>query len=252
MTSQLAASSVLLQLETLPNFLEEVIAGILTYLPRIVGALLILIVGWIIGVAVGKVIKRAAASADIDRHAKRTPVGRTLAGSRSDDPFAGILGAIGKWFVIALAVLAAADVLAISILSQWIQTAIVYIPAFVAGLLIIVLGFIVADFIGDMITNTQAATQSTYTSWFANGVRAFLYFTVIVVGLDTMGIDVTLLYVFARALAWGLAAALAIGVGIAVGWGGHGYVAEHLDRWMSQAKQRAPSSGTASASGDDD
>jgi len=236
-----------LQVGTFQEFLGDLIAATVAFLPRLIGAILILIVGWIIGAAIGAVIRRVTAKADLDRYTRGTPIGRTLSGAQSDEPVANLLGAIGKWFVIALAFLAAADVLAISILSQWIQTAVAYIPAFIAGLLVIVLGFIVADFVGDLIENTEAATQSPYTSVFATATRLFLYFTVIVIGLDTMGVDVELLYVFANALAWGLAAALAIGVGVAIGWGGHGYVADHLDNWMGRAREQTPSPGGTSA-----
>jgi len=40
-------------------------------------------------------------------------------------------------------------VLAISVLSEWIQAAVSYLPAFAAGLVVTVLGFVVADLIGD-------------------------------------------------------------------------------------------------------
>jgi len=68
----------------------------------------------------------------------------------------------------------------------------------------------------------------------------FLYFTAVVIGLDTMGIDVGILYLFARALAWGLAAAIALGVGIAVGWGAHNYVSNNVDKWMGNVSQATP------------
>jgi hypothetical protein len=55
-----------------------------------------------------------------------------------------------------------------------------------------------------------------------------------------MGIDVSILFVFARALAYGLGAAIALGLGIAVGWGGHRYVANNVDRWMGEATSNTP------------
>ncbi|MDZ5811919.1 hypothetical protein U4E84_11255 [Halorubrum sp. AD140] len=149
---------------------------------------------------------------------------------------------LARWFVYALAILAAADVLAIAILSEWINTAVSYLPAFVAGLLVIILGFVVADEVGDAIMRTQAATRTRYTSWFASGVQFFLYFVAIVIGLDTMGIDVDILFVFVRAISWGIAVALALGVGIAFGLGGKAYVEENIDRWARSGKSEMPTS----------
>jgi uncharacterized membrane protein len=166
----------------------------------------------------------------------------------SRDAVSNFLGKVTAWFVYALA---------IPILSEWIATAVSYLPAFIAGLLVIIGGFIVADFIGDAIERTRAAAQTAYATWFATGVRMFLYFTAVVIGLDTMGVDVNILYIFARAMAWGLAAGLALAIGISFGWGGHDYVANKMNRWAGSARNTASSvspesQDTGSPTGDDD
>ena len=241
-------SGTVLQLGGIPEFLQDTIAAIVAFLPRLVGALVILLIGWVIGVAVARLVSAIANRVELDRMVLETPLGRVMGGTES--AVSHTFGTIAKWFVYAVAILAAANVLAIPLLSQWIQTAVSYLPAFVAGLLVIVLGFVVADFIGDAIMRTRAATQTAYTSWFAAGTRMFLYFTAIVIGLDTMGVDVGILFVFAEAFAWGLAAAIAIGAGIALGWGGHTYVQENISRWMGQASSATPKpKGSAQADG---
>ncbi|AQL44904.1 hypothetical protein BV210_19290 (plasmid) [Halorientalis sp. IM1011] len=236
-----------LQVEV-PDMISSTIADVVAFLPRLIGALLILLIGWAIGIAIGKVVSKVTDSAELDQLVLDTPLGRMLGGT--EKAVSRAFGATAKWFVVALSVLAAADVLAVTLLSEWIQTAVSYLPAFIGGLAVIVAGFIVADFIGDAMMRTRAATQTAYTSWFATGTRMFLYFTAVVIGLDTMGIDVSILFVFARALAYGLGAAIAIGLGVAFGWGGHRYVANNIDRWMGQASNGAPRpSGSPEADG---
>ncbi|WP_336003432.1 mechanosensitive ion channel family protein [Halorientalis halophila] len=237
----------LLQLDV-PNLVEGTITDVIAFVPRLVGALVILLIGWVIGIVLGKLVSRVTDKVELDELVLDTPLGGMMGGT--ERAVSTTFGAITKWFVVALAVLAAADVLAITLLSEWIQTAVSYLPAFIGGLVVIVAGFVVADFIGDAITSTRASTETSYTSWFAAGTRMFLYFTAIVIGLDTMGIDVSILFVFARALAYGLAAALAIGLGVAFGWGGHRYVANNIDRWMGQASSNTPKpSGSPEADG---
>jgi len=209
------------------------------FLPRLVGALVVLLIGWLLGRGAFRVVRELADRVELDKLVLKTPLGRVLGGTEASVSHA--FGTLAKWFVYALAILAAADVLAIPLLSEWIATAVSYLPAFVAGLLVIVFGFIVADWIGDAIERTRAATETAYTAWFAGGVRLFLYFTVIVIGLDTMGVNVDILFVFARAFAWGLAAAVAIGAGVALGWGGHTYVQENIGRWLEGASGSMPS-----------
>ena len=226
-----------LQLQ-IPEFLEQTVAQIVAFLPRLAGAFIVLLIGWIVGVAAAKLVMGLTDRIELDRMVLETPLGRLAGGS--EQAVSKTFGTITKWFVYAIAILAAANVLAIPTLSAWIQTVVSYIPAFIAGLAVIIGGFVVADFIGDAMMRTRAATQTEYTTWFATGTRMFLYFTAVVIGLDTMGIDVGILYLFARALAWGLAAAIALGVGIAVGWGAHNYVSNNVDKWMGNVSQATP------------
>ncbi|ELZ14285.1 TM helix repeat-containing protein [Halovivax asiaticus JCM 14624] len=221
-----------------PDYLQDPIADIAVFVPRLLGAVVILLIGWVVGRVVAGAVRRLADGIELDRMVLETPLGRVLGGT--ERAVSGAFGKLGKWFVYALAILAAANVLAIPMLSEWISTAVSYLPAFIAGLLVITIGFVVADFIGDVIERTRAATETAYTSWFANGARIFLYATALVIGLETMGIDVGILYVFARALAWGLAAAVAIGAGVAFGWGGKDYVAENIDSWMGRTDAITP------------
>jgi hypothetical protein len=153
-------------------------------------------------------------------------------------------GKVAAYYIYFLAILAAADALQIPLLSAFIADAAAYLPAFIAGLLIIVVGFIVADFVGDAIERSPSTTGSRVGSLLASGVQIFLYFIVIVIGLDTMQVDVEILYIFAAAFASGLGLALAIGVGIAIGLGGRDYVAENIDDWMDEAGDEVSTSDT--------
>ncbi|WP_158055704.1 mechanosensitive ion channel family protein [Halorussus halophilus] len=232
----------------LPGWLGNALSEIVAALPRLIGAIVILLLGWLVGRTLGGFVSRLSDRVGLDQRTRSTPLGRMFGESRN--AVSNFLGKVTAWFVYALAILAAANTLAIETLSEWIATAVSYLPAFVAGLLVIILGFIVSDFVGDAIERTRAATETAYTTWFATGVRFFLYFAAIVIGLDTMGIDVQILYVFAQALSWGLAAGVALAIGIAFGWGGHDYVAAHIDDWMGRARQGTPTPSSETA--DDD
>lgn len=242
-------------LGNLPDWLGNALSDIVAALPRLLGAIVILIIGWAVGAALGRLVARVADRTGIDRSARNTPIGRMM--GDSPDALSNFLGKVTAWFVYALAILAAANTLAIPILSQWISTAVSYLPAFIAGLLVIIGGFVVADFIGDAIERTRAAAQTAYATWFAAGIRMFLYFTAVVIGLDTMGIDVEILYVFARAMAWGLALGIGAAIAIAFGWGGKDYVSNNMNRWAGNARNTASgmspqSSDTGSTTGGDD
>ncbi|WP_233255094.1 hypothetical protein [Halopenitus persicus] len=117
-------------------------------------------------------------------------------------------------------------------LSEWIASAVSDLPAFIAGVLIIIVGFVLADFLSDVVAHTESLTDTTYTETFADGLRVFLYFVVTVIGLGTMGVDVRILNTFAQAAAWGVVAGIALAIGIAFGLGGRDYVAANIGDWL--------------------
>jgi small-conductance mechanosensitive channel len=212
-----------------PPAASDAVDATVAFVPRLLAAIVILLVGWLLGRLLARAVGSLLNRVELDRAVLETPLGAMLGGS--ERAVLTAFGTLSAWFVYALAVLAAANVFAIALLSEWLSVAVSYLPSFVAGLLVIVVGFVVADFIGDTIGRTRAATETAYTGAFANGTRVFLYITAVVIGLSTMGIDVSLLFTVAQALAWGIAAAIAIGVGGMFALGGRDYVASHIDDW---------------------
>lgn len=114
---------------------------------------MVLLVGWLLGSAAARVVT-VTATADrirIGRAVLGTPLGRIPGGTEA--AVSNTFGWLAERFVFALA---------IDLLSQRIQTAVSFLPAFVAGLLVIVLGF-VTDEVGDAIMRARTATQTAYT-----------------------------------------------------------------------------------------
>jgi hypothetical protein len=191
------------------------------FLPRLVAAVIILLIGWVVGRVVDRLVRRVTDAVELDRAAMGTPIGEILGGT--EEAVSSAFGRLAALYVYLLAILAAANALAIARLSEFVDTAVSYFPAFIAGLVIIVVGFILADFLATAISRTGTATREPTSRLFADGTRIFLYFIAIIVGLDTMGVDVGILYIFGGALAFGL--------------GGYDYVDENTDRWMESARE---------------
>lgn len=233
--------------EQLNQTTQDAIASVIEVLPRLIGALLLLLVGWLIGRGVYRLVARTSMRLELDRLVGDTPLGRVF--GRREGAISHGLGRIGAWFVYGIAILAAASILDIQTLSEWISVAVTYLPAFVAGALIIIGGFILADFLADIIARTETVTDTRYTELFADGVRVFLYYISLVIGLSTIGIDVQILNTFATAAAWGLAAGIALAIGIGFGWGGKDYVAQNIDSWVSRGT--AGEGSYAASTGDD-
>ena len=223
------------QNQNIPSLIESPVATTINFLPNLVGAMIILFIGWMFGRVVGSIVGRITSRTGLDRSLRSTPLGRVF--GEADQDVSSVFNILARWFIYGIAFLAAANVLAIPALSQWIIIALTYLPALIAGILIIIFGFILADFVGDMIDrNRMTRRTSRYKTWLADATRILLYFVVVVIGLDTMGIDVTILYILAIALAGGLAIGVAIAIGIGFGMGMKDYINNHMDEWARKTK----------------
>lgn len=220
--------------EGISGYVTQLSTSVVAALPEIIAAVIILFIGWIAGIIIGRIISNIANRTEIDRMVLSTPIGNLLGGT--EKAVSGAFGKLAKWFIYALTVLAAADVLQITLLSEWISQALIYLPSFIGGTLIIVLGFILADFIADTVKTTESVTGTGYTKTISSMIRIFLYFIVTVIGLDTIGIDVGILNTFATALAFGLAAGIGLAIAIAFGWGGKSYVEENISDWVKNMR----------------
>ncbi|MFO7833046.1 MAG: hypothetical protein R6V31_03070, partial [Halohasta sp.] len=66
---------------TVPSWLQETVGSTLAFIPRLIGAVVILLVGWVVGRAVATVVGRLADAVELDRAVLSTPIGDMLGGT---------------------------------------------------------------------------------------------------------------------------------------------------------------------------
>ncbi len=220
-------------------FLRGIVEWLVATIPKIVGAIVVLIIGWAVGRLLGAVIAKILDKVGVDDALRKTSIGKAIEKSGISIP--RFFDVIVRIFVYLVAVLAAANILEISILSQFMARVVEYLPSFIAGIFILIFGLMAADFVGDAITAVGREAKIEYAGLASAVVRGMLYLVVIIVGLSTMRIDVSILNTIVTAMAWGLAGAVAIGGGLAIGFGLRDYVAKRAEEWMKKAEEAAKS-----------
>ncbi len=222
---------------------EEYVKGLLVKLvdvtPAVVGAVIVLIIGWIAGRALGKGLSKVLDKAGLDDALLKTVIGKAM--ERSGMKIVRFFDLIVRWFVYLIAILAAVNILNITVLSNFMSTLVQYLPSFIAGIFIIILGFIAADFVGDALKAVGEEAELEFSSIVADGIKIFLYFVIIVVGLSVMKIDVQILYIFANAAAWGIAFGIGAAIAIAFGLGYKDYIAKNAEKWATAITEKAKS-----------
>jgi hypothetical protein len=207
------------------------------WLASIVGAIIVLIIGWIAGRIIGKGVSKLFDKVGVDDALRKTAVGKAL--EKSGITIVRFFDLLFRWFIYLIAVLAAVDILDIPILSGFMNDVVQYLPRLIGGVFILIFGIIIADWIGDAVSAVGKEAKVAFSGLLGTGLKFLIYFVVLVMALQLMLIDVTILYIFAEALAWGAAVGIGLGLGIAVGWGMKDTVAKNAKKWMTTLESSA-------------
>ncbi len=224
-------------MQVLQVYLAELIRYIVEMTPKLLGAIVILVIGWAAGRAFGKAVSYVLDKIGVDDAIRSTSVGKAIE-ERTHVSIVTIFDIIARWFVYLLAIAAASDTLGITALTKivaWIQG---YLPNLAAGIAIIMVGLIAGDFLGDLIIDVSEKQGVEWAEIIGNLFKFMIYFVVLLIGLRQMMIDVTLLEEIVRYLVLGAAIGSAVGIGVAVGWGLKDVVKKYAEEKYEEYKKR--------------
>ncbi len=191
--------------------------AIVTYLPSILGAVVLLLAGWVIARLLRAITVRSVLLLDtlLSRVTKTAGVER-LRMARSST----MLGAIVYWIVLLFFVTAATHVLGLQSFTQWLARLLDYLPTLAAGVLIVVAGYVLSRFLADLVQATATRLAPPQRNALARVAQGVVLVTAVLVGADQIGIQVT----FIAILVGAIVAAAVGGVTIAVSLGARDYV----------------------------
>jgi len=204
-------------MEPITNSLNQFATTIAQAAPKIVAALILLGIGLLIGRIIGWVVRKVAEKMNLDRYWSRTGIGESV--SRAGWNLTRIISVAARWFVYLFFISAAVNVLEFTQLSQAINDVWLWIPNVVAFIIILVIGAIIADFVGRWMQRELPARGVVGGKAIGLIATGILYAIVLVVATTQLQIGAAILNSVISALIWGMAAAIAIGVGVGLAYG---------------------------------
>lgn len=210
------------------NALNDAVKLILTFIPRLVGFLVLLIVGLIIATLVSKALTLVLRKIGFDRLANRIGLARfEQRMGISLDP-AGVLGKIVYWFLLLIFLVPAADALGLPAVSNILNQLIAYIPNVFVAILVLFLGTLAAMFVADIVRGATATANIGNPSIFAAIARWAIIGFAALIALEQLQIAPALI----NELFGAIVAAAALAFALAFGLGGR----ETAQRWLSRGE----------------
>lgn len=206
--------------------LADLYSKTLTYLPNLVAAIIVVIIGWLLAMFLSKVVEKVLEIIKIDQLANQLGLKTLSEKVEKKLSLAALGGWIVKWFFFLGSFIAAADILGLPDVSTFLyQDVLSYAGHVVVALAILLLGILAANFFANLVVATVKASGlhsgeslGTLTKW------AILVFTVIA-ALSQLQIATAFLQDLFRAIV----AMLAIAGGLAFGLGGREHAKGILD-----------------------
>ena len=191
------------------------LALLFTFIPRLLGFLVILLVGYIVATALSKAVTFLLRKVGFDRFSTRIGLTRLEQQMGVKMDAAGILGRIVYWFVFLIFLVPAVDALGLTAVSAVLNQIVAYIPNVFVAILILFLGMLAATFVADIVRGATASSHVGNPNVFANIARYAILGFVAIVALEQLNIAASLLNILFTAIMG--AAALAFGLAFGLG-----------------------------------
>ncbi|HJR87493.1 MAG TPA: hypothetical protein VJ930_07550 [Acidimicrobiia bacterium] len=200
--------------------LENAWANVAAFLPKFLGFLLILIIGYFIAKAIGNALDKVLERVGFDRAVERGGVKRALERTKYDA--SGILGKLVFYLLFLFVLQLAFGVFGPNPISDMLEAVIAYIPRVIAAILIIVVASAIAAAIREMVD--AALGNLAYGRVLANVAGAAVLTVGIFAALSQLEIAPAILNAVFYAI-------LAIVVGVVIVAVGGGGIQPMRDRW---------------------
>jgi len=211
---------------------QAAISATISYLPAIGLALLVLVAGWLAARILRAVSRKALLGTNrlITKLTDRSGSGK----AQLTPVVASVLSEVVFWVVILLATAIAARVAELPALSGWLDQIAGWLPNLLIGIAIIVIAYLVSVVAGEQVAASARNARSTQSAMMGRLAQTVIFVTGLIIGLDQIGVNVTLL----TALFVVSAGGILIGFSIAFGLGARDHVSNLIGARTARRKLR--------------
>jgi hypothetical protein len=198
-------------LEPLRSSIEK-LAGLL---PALIGALVILLLGWVVARVLKAVLIRLLVAVRFEKFSARYGISKFLSRGDIKHSLADILGTVFFWIIFLFFIYIAADVLHLTLIRDLINRIISFVPNFIAAILIITLGVLLSSFFKGLVKVTASSYDLTHRELLGRIVQYLIIFFTVSISLEQLGVATQILVnsvlIVIGAMAFGLALAFGLG-----------------------------------------
>lgn len=220
--------------DTVVLAIADSLKAALSFLPNIVGAIIVFVIGWIIAGTGRNLVIKLLQILQIEPFAEKVGLSEVLKKVGATLSPIELLAELVKWFIVLIFLSPAVDILGLSQVTAILNNVLLYIPNVLVAVLIVMFGVIFADLTAQFVKGTAAAVGSSTANFLAVLTQYSIVLFAALAALTQLGIAQQLL----ATLFTGFVAMLAIAGGLAFGLGGKDTAAEILEELKRSLREK--------------
>lgn len=176
---------------TITETYQELTQQVINHAPQIIGAIALLVLGYIIAVLLRIITQKLVQG--LDSLFKRAITNDALKQERLKESYALIIGKFVFWLIFIFFIAASANLLGWKLFSGLMNELLTFLPSLLSGLFIVLAGYLIGNLAYSAIVSAGVRTGSLTASTLARSVQIIIVFSFVIIGIEQIGINVTFL-----------------------------------------------------------
>jgi hypothetical protein len=214
--------------------LQSLWYGFVAVVPKILLAVIVFIIGWIIATTLAKLVTVGIDALKLDKLFENAGANEALSRAGWRLHIGGVIGWLVKWLIVLAFFIASVNILGLNQVSAFLGDILSYIPQIIIAVLILVAGTLAADFVRKLVSGSAAIANVRSARMIGSIAYYAIWILAIVTALDKLGI----FGYFGQILFTGLVFMLALALGLSFGLGGKDAAGRWVNRFSEDLSAR--------------
>ncbi len=213
--------------DVLTTSLQNIWLGIAGFLPTLLAAIIIAVIGWVIGTIFFKLIENLVKFAKLDNALRAAGLEKIVekAGFKLNSGY--FLGKLVEWFFIIVFLVAAFDVLGLKQITAFLSDIVLgYLPQVMIAVFIILIAAVLAETMQKVVVGAAKAAGMKSVNFVGNITKWAIWIFATLAAVMQLGIAVS----FINTLFTGIVIAVSLAMGLAFGFGGQDAAARYIEK----------------------
>ncbi len=213
--------------DVLTSSLQGLWLGFIAFVPKLIFAIIVFIIGWAIGSIVSRALAQVINALKINALFEKIGAKNLLdrAGFRLD--VGRFIGEIAKWFIVIVFLMASLDILGLSQVNLFLREVVLgYLPRVFIAAILLVIATLLSDGVKRFVEGSARAMGVGSARMAGSIAKWAIWIFVVIIVLSELGIAPA----FMQILFTGIVAMLALAGGLAFGLGGKEAASKVIDR----------------------